>query len=158
MFSLANNLKTIQSFLIPAALLFNKNHQHNINVYDYTQKVIGVKGDALIINHDDNVIVKQSIPKKALIEDKLIDMEIISDGSSWVYLFFQPHGLVFKKPAKLNIYLDGIKDLNEQDLILYYYDETREEWIQETNGVFSKKREEVMFHIHHFSYYYCSVK
>jgi hypothetical protein len=133
---------------------FDASHKQNINVYDYTQKLIGIEGDVLIINRDGNVIVKQSIKKNALIGTQLISVEMISDDSSWVYLHCQPHGLVFEKPAELEIYLAESPKPLEDDLILYYYDENSDQWVEETTGIFDDQTQGARFKINHFSYYY----
>ncbi|MFQ6040741.1 MAG: hypothetical protein ACE5PV_07785, partial [Candidatus Poribacteria bacterium] len=96
------------------------------------------------------------ITDNALMKPQLISMEILSDGYSWTYLHFQPDGVVFQKPVELKVYLESIKDPQEEDLILYYYNDNRKEWLKETSGIFDQKSKETIFQLHHYSYYYYS--
>jgi hypothetical protein len=127
--------------------------RENRNLYHHqTQQIIGMYGGSLVI--DDDTPVKIKLPKNALKEKKLISLEMISNGTSWIYFHFEPHGLVFAKPVELKLSMEILKETKEEDLILYYYNQEIGRWFRETTGVFSNNRTEAIFYLNHFSYYF----
>lgn len=144
---------TLNSLSVPR---FDERHARENFYHEQTQRSIGVSGGSLVLDDDTlgHLSIEHNIPTKALTERKLISLEMISDGASWFYFHFEPHGLVFAQPVELKLALAALKETKEEDLVLYYYHEDIGRWIRETQGVFSDNREEVIFKLKHFSYYF----
>jgi len=47
-----------------------------------------------------------------------------------------------------------LEDVTAEELILYYYDEDLEEWVEETTAVFNENSKKATLSINHFSEYY----
>lgn len=116
----------------------------------YTEKVIGPRGGRLCAPEGTKLIIL----RKALKKRTLISMEIISDGDSRVEFNFGPHGLTFRRPAIIMLSWAMLKDVDEDELVLYYYDEESGEWVEETTAIWDKRHKRAIFIIDHFSRYY----
>jgi len=98
--------------------------------------------------------VQLNVPKGALSETIFIWMAEYSDGESCIHFEFGPHGTQFAIPAELNLSWASLKKVSSKNLILYYYDKTLGEWVEETQGVWSDNRKKATLYIDHFSLYY----
>lgn len=116
----------------------------------YAEKIIGPDGGQLNAG-----ATKLVVPKDALSEDTLISMEVASDDESYVNFVFAPHGTVFAVPAEIQLSWATLKDIEDpNELILYYYDEESEDWVEETEAVFNENEKKATLYINHFSEYY----
>lgn len=97
---------------------------------------------------------KLIIPKKALSQPTYIEMEVTTDKKYRTDFVFAPHGTVFAEPARLELSWDTLKGAKKKDLILYYYDEAKGEWAEETIGQWIEEEKKVVLFVNHFSQYH----
>jgi len=150
------NLRTIRTILILVltlgiviSLAYAKTKGY------YAEKEIGKKGGELKLK-DKKAKDKTTVtfPKGALSEKHLITMQITTDEKSNVYFEFGPHGTYFNEPVELELSWESLRHVKGKDLILYYYDENVEDWVEETNGKWNNKDKKVTLYINHFSLYH----
>lgn len=99
---------------------------------------------------------KLIIPPGALSGPTGLYMSATTDGVNTIDYNFYPHGLEFLIPATLELSWSCLKKMGADEIILYYWDDTIEEWVEETRGVWDAKKKKVTIEINHFSSYYYS--
>jgi len=119
----------------------------------------GPNGGTLTINHNDITVTSKTkiiIPQDALTNNVRISADITSDKVSRVDFHFEPHGTVFAKPVEIELSWAMLQDgtLKPQDLILYYYDESVEDWVEETTACWKRQDKVAVIYVNHFSLYY----
>ncbi|MBC8232861.1 hypothetical protein H8E77_25245 [bacterium] len=122
-------------------------------VYEYKEKMISKDGrDQITLSKGTKVI----FPSKCVSEDTLVSVERNTTDSKKVEFFFEPHGLQFSKPVEIKLSWASLKDVEAEDLILYYYDDEIGQWVEETKAVWENNSKHCQLQIDHFSSYYYS--
>jgi hypothetical protein len=123
----------------------------------YKEKLIKADIGGIITAGDGAPGTKLDIPAGALSADTIISMDVSSDSVAETQFNFGPHGTVFNQPVELQLSwqtLNNLQDLSSQDLVLYYYDESLGQWLEETTAVWDDNGKKATVYIDHFSYYY----
>ena len=121
--------------------------------YYYVERVLGYRGGSLM-GADIAQGTKLHLPIWALSKTTVISMEVWSDGVSRMDFHFEPHGIVFAVPVELQLPWSTLKKTSAGDLVLYYYDESLRQWVEETRAIWDEKKKKATLYIDHFSRYY----
>ena len=100
---------------------------------------------------------KVYFPVGSLSQETLVWMDVRTDESrSYLDFDFGPHGLTFPVPVEVKLSWSTMKDVTAKDLILYYYDETIGDWVEESRAIWNDKGKHATLYLNHFSQYYYS--
>ncbi|MBC8235766.1 hypothetical protein H8E77_39970 [bacterium] len=121
--------------------------------HEYKEKLISRNGrDQISLSEGTKII----FPSKCVSEDTLVSIERNTIDSRKVDFTFQPHGLQFNKPVEIKLSWSSLKNVEPEDLILYYYNDEIGEWVEETKAVWKNNQKHCELRIKHFSSYYYS--
>ncbi len=131
---------------------FLKSDISGLNKTFLVQKQIRSAEGGMVIAGDD--VSGKSIlffPSDALPQDTDIIFQVDADKKR---AYLDPHGLVFKKPVLLRLSYQGaiLRDINEADLRIWYYNEAKDIW-ELVGGTVNQKEKYVEGYLEHFSLY-----
>lgn len=125
--------------------------------YYYKEKLIKADIGGILTGGDGAPGTKLDIPAGALSEDTIISIEVNSDNVAETQFTFGPHGTVFNTPVELELSwqtLNDLQDLTSEDLILYRYDDSTSQWLEEATAIWNDNGKKATVSINRFSYYY----
>ena len=124
----------------------------------YAEELIGAdEGGKLEVGDRQHGKSKLIVPGNALSEDKVLSMKVPKYGDLIARIseaVFGEHGTTFAKPAKVTLSYKGadLTDIDEEQLLAWYYNDETGEW-ECVGGTVDVKKKKVTFRIHHFSRY-----
>ena len=114
-------------------------------VSDSTFALIDEWGGKLSVGAD-----KLTVPEGALDGPTELSMTIHT-GECSIGFEFGPHGTVFNVPVQLELSWSTMRDVDAEDIVLYYYNDETGEWQEETSGVWDTRHKKVTLELNHFS-------
>ncbi|MBM3242999.1 hypothetical protein FJZ31_42610 [Candidatus Poribacteria bacterium] len=138
--TLGTIILTIASFAICMAIAAG---------HEYKEKVIGILGGTISLSEGTKIVVLPG----ALLKNTLLSIERWTDEDK-VYFHFGPDGLQFNLPVIICLSWASLEDVDLEDLILYYWDEEKGEWVEVCIAEWDLVEKACKFYINHFSYYY----
>jgi RHS repeat-associated protein len=122
--------------------------------------VVGLKDSARVVVRRDALLKKTKIQGRTLTASDVPSMKqgmvnaTVGDAGKVEAYEFTPHGLQFKKPVKIYLPYDPRyipKDMGEESLYTYFYDETSKQWVRLERVGVDKKDHYVISLTTHFT-------